>query len=307
MTKKTSRVTISDAYELFILSREAMYVTEGTLTFYKYHLQQFFTWLKPQSINLVNEIDSKIVRSFLSELRTQKNKTQKIYTKLSDSYIHSYARTIRTFLRFCYDEHHIDQIVRFDMPRIAKKHLSVLETEDLAKVLALCSSLRDKCIISLMVDTGLRLSEATSLNWQDIELQKGTVNVVKGKGRKYRLVACGTKTKTLLKKLQMEYGEEATGENPVFLTDDGCFRLTPRGLQQLIGRISEKSGIEFSAHSLRRTFARLALRSGMDLVYIQRLMGHESIETTRRYIQDLDDSDVIKAVKQFSPIDKFTR
>lgn len=293
---------IDDALDIFLISREAMFVTNETYKYYKRNLNRFLEWLKSCDIHYMHEITANTVRIYLSILKKQKNKNSPERT-LSDSYIHSFARCIRTFLRFSHAEGMMETLVVFDMPKIAKKKLRSLNEDEIALVFKHCYSLRDRCIVTLVVDTGLRLTEVCNLNWGDVDLIRGTLDVLKGKGQKYRLVACGTKTKKILKQYKMRYGKNATPSSPLFLTKGYDTRLEPRGLQAVIKRISVASGVEFSAHALRRTFAKFALKAGMDLIYIQRMMGHEDIETTRRYIQDLDDSDVILAAKQYSPMD----
>ena len=69
-------------------------------------------------------------------------------------------------------------------------------------------------------------------------------------------------------------------------------------------RISERAGIKVTPHALRRTFATLSRRSGMDLLELQALMGHASLEMTKRYIEMLED-DLIEAHRKHGPIDRY--
>jgi len=73
-------------------------------------------------------------------------------------------------------------------------------------------------------------------------------------------------------------------------------------LRSLLLRIGKKAGIHLSPHALRRTFATLSLQNGMDIVSLQTLLGHSSLETTRRYIQWLD-SDLLEDHRKHSPAD----
>jgi integrase/recombinase XerD len=77
------------------------------------------------------------------------------------------------------------------------------------------------------------------------------------------------------------------------------------GLRSVLVRLKEESGIEFSAHALRRSFAVLSVKAGMNLIYIQSLMGHSDIETTRNYIQKLDNSEILNAQKTHGTVDNF--
>lgn len=299
-------VRISEAFEAFILSRDAMFVTDRTLSYYRYTLSKFISWLENINCIFVEDITTQSVREYLAELRTRPNKARKD-TTLSDAYIHTYARVIRTFLRFCLEEGFIDKSIKFKMPILGKKRLRVLTEKEVIQILDSCDRLRDKCIFSLMVDTGLRLTEVCNLNWGDFSIAKGTLRVISGKGRKDRVVACGAKSKVLLRRYHQQVKEEIEEDTPLFLLDDETGRLSARGLSSVLLRLKDRSGVDFSAHALRRTFAKLALRAGMDIVYIQNMMGHENIETTRHYIQDLDETDVIRAARRFSPIDRLKK
>ena len=77
------------------------------------------------------------------------------------------------------------------------------------------------------------------------------------------------------------------------------------GIRSVLVRLKEESGIEFSAHALRRSFAMLSIKAGMNLIYIQSLMGHSNIETTRNYIQKLDNSEVLNAQTIHGTVDKY--
>jgi site-specific recombinase XerD len=85
---------------------------------------------------------------------------------------------------------------------------------------------------------------------------------------------------------------------PLFQTQTAT-RLTPSGFRQVIRRISEKSCIPFSAHDLRRTFTTLSLKAGMNVLHLQSLLGHSSLEMTRGYVQLVKD-DLCEAHKERS-------
>jgi len=149
----------------------------------------------------------------------------------------------------------------------------------------------------------MRRSEARSLNWIDVDIPSGVVNIHRSKSKKARSVFVGVKTRRAL----LRYRRTITHEDndPVFQTQTGT-RLTPSGFRQVIRRISEKSGIPFSAHDLRRTFATLSLKAGMNVLHLQSLLGHSSLEMTRRYVQLVKD-DLSEAHKEHGPIDRFLR
>ena len=292
-TKRKNTTVISDAYLDFVLSRKAKLCSEKTLEHYDYTLKRgFLAYLAEQGIKNTEDISARHVRFYLSELAKR---------GLGDYTVLGFARDIKAMLRFFYAEKYLPELIVYEMPKVAKKKLPYLKAEDLPKVLSVCESKRDKCIILFMVDSGLRRTEFTSLNWGDVNINTGLVLVRKGKGGKSRSTVIGVKTRRLLLDYHRDILHKDT--DALFHTYSG-HRLAPDGLRSVLLRISNKSGIKFSPHSLRRSFATLSLKAGMNIVHIQGLMGHSTVEMTRKYIQDIDE-DLVSAHNDFGPIDKF--
>jgi integrase/recombinase XerD len=283
---------ITDAYTDFFLSRQAMRCTQQTLKFYAYTAGKFIQWLQGQSVSTPAEIDARRVRAYLAKL---------IDEGKSSTTIHGHARAVRTLLRFWYAEKYIPELIVFAMPKIERKRLPVLSAEQVRSLLALCNA-REKALMLLMVDTGLRRSEVVALNWGDLDILSGLARVVRGKGGKARSVVVGTTTRRAL----LAYRRTLpTDTIPLFLSQRGD-RLTGNGLRELLLRLSKRANITFSAHALRRTFVILSLRAGMDVLHLQALLGHSSLDMVQHYAQMVDD-DLLQAHKQYSPIDNLTR
>ena len=157
-------MNLQDAYTDFILSREAMNVTERTLGYYEFTLSRIINFLTDLEIEDVSNLKAFDFRLLLKNLREQ---------NLSDSYIHQHARVSKTFLSFLYKEGYIPQEIDFELPKIASKHLRVLEVLEIQTLISCCEKLRDKLIILLFVDTGIRLNELCMLDWSDKDYLKG--------------------------------------------------------------------------------------------------------------------------------------
>lgn len=134
-------------------------------------------------------------------------------------------------------------------------------------------------------------------------IPSGVVNIRRSKSKKARSTFIGVKTRRALLRYRRSTSHE--DNDPVFQTQTGT-RLKPSGFRQVIRRISEKSGIPFSAHDLRRTFTTLSLKAGMNVLHLQSLLGHSSLEMTRRYVQLVKD-DLSEAHKEHGPIDRFLK
>jgi len=283
---------LSDAYTDFILSRQAMLCSPRTVSWYSFTLGKVLNWLLENGVTTPDEIQARHIRAYLSEMAVR---------GMSDSYINNHARAIRTLLRFLHGEKYIPEAVTFQMPTIAEKRLPVLSGEEVKQLVSACWTARDKALILLMVDTGLRRAEVCALNWEDVDISSGLVRVVRGKGGKARSVVVGVTTRRSLLAYRRQLNPET--DQPLFQTQQGS-RLTGNGLRSLLLRLGERAGIEVSPHALRRTFATMSLRAGMNLLHLQGLLGHSTIEMTRRYVQMLDD-DLLEAHRVHGPIDNF--
>ncbi|MEW6649426.1 MAG: tyrosine-type recombinase/integrase [Chloroflexota bacterium] len=283
-----SSIALRDAWTDFILARQAMGCTAATLKNYRYTLGRFIAWLEGQGVTAPQDTTARRVREYLAQ-----------FSGKSGWYANGNARAIRTLLRFWHKEGYLAQPVTFDMPKVHQKRLPFLTADQVKTVLAVCDA-RERAIILLLVDSGLRRQEAINLNRADVDLVSGAIRVRQGKGRKDRLAVIGAATRRELLKYWRACPDQA--ENAPALQTESGGRFTPAGLRSLLARLARRSGVKVSPHALRRTFATLALQGGMDLVSLQMLLGHADLSTTRGYIQWLD-GDLLEAHRRSSPVD----
>lgn len=281
---------VNNAFLDFLLSRQAMMCTQITLNFYKYNLGKIFEWLAEHDVNSLDQITSRHIRAFLGEMAARGFK---------DAYIHTYARAFKTFARFLEQEGYISHSIKITMPKIVQSPLTVYDVSQIKQILLCCADNRDRAFISLMVDSGLRNAEVRALNWGDVDLASGIIIVKCGKGRKPRTVMVGIKTRRILLKYRIEVEHADTA--PLFQTNTGG-RFTESGLQSWMRRLSKRARIHITPHALRRTFATLSLRAGMNVFQLQGLLGHSTLEMTRHYVT-LIDEDLIDAHQKHGPVD----
>lgn len=165
-------------------------------------------------------------------------------------------------------------------------------------------SIRDRAILLVLLDTGLRLGELVRLSVGDVDLIEGRCRVM-GKGAKERVVPIGGRTRRAVRAWVVTR-RRVGNSDPLFVSRRGG-RLTPRAVQQLIHRLAIAADISTrcSPHVLRHSFARAFLANGGDVFSLQRILGHSpsSLQVTRRYVQLLDDD--LRAVhRRVSPVDR---
>jgi site-specific recombinase XerD len=219
--------------------------------------------------------------------------------------VHGAARAIRAFLRFCAADALIDDAPRFAMPKLPKKILPAFEPGDIARLLDAANE-RDRLILLVLVDTGLRASELIALDGSDVDANSGAVLVREGKGRKARTVYLGARTRRELARFWRTEGRPAANR-PVWTSANTGDRLTDSGLRQLLQRLGKRAKVQHChPHTFRRTFALWSLRGGMDVHTLAALMGHADISVLRQYLA-LSGADLQRAHQAAGPVDRMLR
>jgi integrase/recombinase XerC len=146
------------------------------------------------------------------------------------------------------------------------------------------SPLRDRALLELLYSSGLRVSELTGLDLEDLDLRGGAVRV-RGKGRKERIVPVGRKAVEAVEAYLARERRGGSAGGALFLNVRAGGRLTSRSVHRLLGERVQRQGWHkrVSPHALRHSFATHLLGGGADLRAIQEMLGHRSLSTTQRY------------------------
>jgi site-specific recombinase XerD len=220
---------------------------------------------------------------------------------------------VRSFLRWsrAVGLHELgDTLIRETLrtPRADVRRPYAVATEpEIRELIERAGSFRDRALIAVLFGAGLRAAEAAGLDVDDLsEDQDGscTLRVRRGKGRKDRLVPIRSDVATLLRAYLAETRRALNQVGPLFLSEDRARRRADRRLsERAIGYLLEKLCVSariqakrISPHAARHTYALRALRSGANVVAVQKLLGHASIATTQRYVDHLETSELRDAV-----------
>jgi integrase/recombinase XerC len=271
-------------------------VSPHTSINYLSDLEQFYFFLSPPDsegkrpeVN-VAEITHITIRDYLSTLYRENRKKSSVARKLA---------TLRTFFRFLCRI----QVVEMNpaklvsSPRLEKRLPNVLSVDEVIKLvetpnLSTPLGRRDRAILETLYATGVRVSELTGLDLDDIDFKHETVRVL-GKGGKERVVPFGSKARDALQiyfdvrgEILLKAPERLSDPMAVFLNYQGT-RISSRSIDRLIDKyVRECAQIhDISPHSLRHSFATHLLSAGADLRAIQELLGHARLSTTQIYTQ----------------------
>ncbi len=184
-----------------------------------------------------------------------------------------------------------DHLVR---ARTGKRLPRTLNRREMTMVLDASAKSEDpvaSIVVTMMLDTGLRVSEVCNLDRNDIDLEDGSARVYGGKGDKDRLVLFTRRTLDRIHAWIPIRDARVRDDDFAFLLNSAGRRLQPRGVQRLMDSLAQDAGLpkgKLTPHVLRHNFATGLLERGADLVTIQRLLGHSSIATTRVYLEISD-------------------
>lgn len=177
-----------------------------------------------------------------------------------------------------------------------KKLPVVLSKNEIGKIITAVKNPKHRLILALAYGAGLRVSEVISLRVKDINIEELTIHLKNAKGKKDRITIFPEKLKVDIKNLIAE-----KNKNDFMFASERGGKLTTRTAQKVFTKALKKAGVKKDAtfHSLRHSFATHLLENGVDVRYIQELLGHQNIRTTQRYTQVTNPS--IKNIK--SPLD----
>lgn len=244
-------------------------------------------FLKHTPIQFVEEVTTDKLRIFLYEGRIKKEWT-------ADTFL-GYFKRLKSFFKWCVQRGYLleNPILPIEKPRLERKLPKRITKQEAQRLLEYAFNrhytyryerYRNTAVLGLMIYAGLRSGEALNLKMNEIDLKNGVISVMQGKGAKDRVVPICFP----LQKILSDYLEDRKrlGRESIhfFTSIHGDTPFTYNGLKKVVENLKKGSGIRFSCHRLRHTFATLMLEGGCDLFSLQKMMGHSDIKTTTIYL-----------------------
>lgn len=272
-------MNVLSAYNEFMQEQKFRGNSNYTLDYYKRSLKMFLNFCGNDMD--IEDIDVVLFKSYQLYISENLN--------INRVSVRTYARAVKVFLRWLYFEEYIDIDVNKLLLMKANKDIIVPLSDDEIKYLlniydnSSFLKCRNRCIIMLMLDCGLRLGEVVNLKITDIDL-KNRFLIINGKGAKQRLVPFGI---TVLRQfiIYNDYRNNInTDLDSLFLTQRNA-ALTRNSIKMLFARIKKINGLQrVYPHLLRHTFATNFIYQGGNLEVLRVLMGHSTINITQIYI-----------------------
>lgn len=285
---------------------EFYYALEGegktytTLSNYINHNVDFMNYIVNGESNdtFYENVKSSDINRYMASLRHKEANGKVI--RIGDDIRAARWTSIKAFFDFLKNNNYIEEnpIDKTNRPKIKTEHkvtyLSKKEINAVLNDIRINSSLqkrsRDLCIVSLMLSTGLRVSAVTQINIEDVDLDNNTIKVVE-KGNKVRTINFGNNLNELLWQCIKDRDVYFKGAdtNALFLSQ-WKRRMTTQAVRYLVTKYTaDIQNKHITPHKLRASAATNLAASGVSIQAIAKVLGHENIQTTRRYVEVLDE------------------
>ncbi|MFH1533341.1 MAG: tyrosine-type recombinase/integrase [Nitrospirota bacterium] len=281
------KMNIKDLHEQFC--DEARFIknfSPATISWYKVSLKVLLKHYGGKFVEL-QDFTSERIRDFLYNGRIERKWTP-------ETFIY-YHKGLKSFFKWCVGRGHlhVNPLDDIEKPKLDKKLPKSITKQEALRLMEYSFNVkytyrheryRNQAIFAVMLYAGLRANEVLHLKLHEVDLINNLIHVNHGKGGKDRVVPiCGA-----LKRLLREYLRDRTrlGRDSVyfFTSIRGDVPFTYSGLKNVVAKIRKLTGINFSPHKLRHTFATLMLEGGCDIYALSKMLGHSDIKTTTIYL-----------------------
>ena len=311
------KLSMEHVVKVYLTTLELEGKSERTIGWYRQKLDAFQHYLSELNGQvLVRDLSLEAARNFVKTLMDQESfykdhpTREEVHRSLSVQTIHGYVRSLRAFASWLEEEGYTDvnPLRRLKPPRLPEVLIQPLTEDEIRKILLAIphnssEGVRNYAIVLMFLDTGIRLSELANLKLADIDYGLGQFKVF-GKGSRERLVPIGhTAQRSVINYVD---GKRPDPVNPreelVFLTVAGD-PMSRNSIGKVVQRLARRSKVErLHPHLFRHTFAVRYLMNGGDVFSLQKILGHRSLEMTRRYVQ-LAGAEIKDKHRLFSPVD----
>ena len=284
----------------FILDCRVRNLAPRTVRNYEKQLSYFVRFLnEAQGVKGLEELKSVHIKQFVVMLQDKKNKP---------SYVNDLLKAVKCLCAYAYDEGYVPELITKKVKNVKEPKLLIhtFSDDEIVRMVQYYDgndylSIRNRLMLMMLFDTGLRISEI--IDMKPAQIREGYFNVY-GKGRKERVVpqnAIVCKWMMKYDRAKEAYFDYKDAEDYYFLSKNGK-RLTAEAVNKFMKKAGKAVGVNplvrVSPHTARHTFAHQELKNGLDLYSLSRLLGHESVSITQRYLEAIRDDQILTSAKK---------
>ncbi len=297
---------LQDVLKEFIFDCRLRKLSERTIKGYRNNMLRFFRYIETEySITELEELAPPVIKGYISHLSSFGRK---------ETYINGIIKNMRAFFKYCDDEEYIKRNP-MDKIKFQKEQIPIITTftdEEVIRMVKHFSGakfldVRNKLLMVLLFDTGLRNSELCNL--KEMNIQDSYI-LVTGKGNKQRAVPISPiLNKQIIKynRVRQAYIKDKFGyQTEYYLLSQKGKKLTVEALEHIVKECGNACGvrkdIRCSPHTCRHYFAQAQLRNGCDLYTLSKLLGHTNPNITKIYLRSMNDDEFLKLATASSPL-----
>lgn len=259
-----------NSYQLidaFIAAKTAEGLAKSSITLYRGRLKRLYE----DTGVPIKKMNADHLKSYIAS---------EIDRGLSKTTVNGFERTVWQFFKWLHEEGLISQnpTRNIKVVKALFEQREAFSQTEIQIIKEACTSDKQRAMIHFLLSTGCRKAELISINTADLDFQNLQLQVT-GKGNKTRTVYFDDLTAMMLKR----YLKKRKDENPALFVDRCRKRYSENAITQMFIRMSKKTKIHIFAHRFRHTLAQTLLDRGMRIEEVQQILGHEKVETTRRY------------------------
>ena len=295
----TRRRDLPGYLQSFLLTTKVNGLAPKTIQGYEYMIGKFVSFCLELGLTDPTEVTADDVRLFILNLQETNNPQS----------VHDYYRTVKRFFNWLIEEGVLQTspMEKIHPPKVEQKVIVPFKPEHIRVMLMLCDpntfcGLRNRAMILIFVDTGVRLKEMWLMRLEDVDFDRGVIKV-HGKGAKERVVGIVQNTQKAL----LQYLLSRKDTHPCVWVTEERKPLTYEGLSMIFKRLAHFAGftdVRCSPHTFRHTAATMSLDNGAGEFQVQAMLGHSTLTMTRRYVATLNSEKAAEAHKRFSPVEK---
>ena len=297
-------VTIYEAFETYIDEKKSLNKSPATIKSLdgSFHLWSDYVWRKGMSTNL-EDIDASYFYSF---------STHCLNEEMRPTSINHYLRDIRAFLYWCMEKKLIDP--PFKVKLVTEQEV-IKETYSDEEKLALIRKpsknatfveWRTWAIVNWILATGNRAATVCEMRLGDLNYKRKEIIIRKTKTNKAMILPFSSALVVVMREYTKMWRSEATDDSYLF-PNVGEEQLTVNALKHSLAKYNKSRGVDkTSTHALRHTFAKDWIRNTGDVFRLQKLLGHSTLEMTRRYV-NMFSEDLKQGFEDYNPLDRLKK
>jgi len=304
-------VYLKDLFKEFDYELQVKNYSVRTVKSYRNNNLKFFRYLESEfEIEQLEQIRANHIKSYMLHLKQSGRK---------ETYINGIFKTVRAFFRFCEEEEYVEErdnpIYKVKWMKEKTPVIKTFNDDEIRRMIDVFHAkdylnLRNKLIIMMFADTGIRCLELCNITHNDVF---DTTIKINGKGNRERYIYISQMLKKYLIKYErikpLYFKDRFVKHNNFFLSFTGQ-PLTVNGIEYVIKNAGKKANvrpeIRCSPHTIRHYFSQKMLETS-DIYSVSRLLGHEDTSITKRYLQSMEDTKILDMSRSNSPLMNLNR